>query len=51
VKEDPGLDEMAEATSLRLQMYMDRMSKFETTLSNILQKLGATAGGLTQNLK
>ena len=50
----PGLDsmsEMSEMTSLRLQMTMDRRSKFLATLSNVEAKISATAQGITQNLK
>ena len=37
--------------SLRLQMAMDRMSKFMSTLSNLLKKMSDTGSTITQNLK
>lgn len=46
-----GLNEMSEMTSLRLQMTMDRRSKFIETLSNIMKKIGATQETLVQNIK
>ena len=46
-----GMNEMSEMTSLRLQMTMDRRSKFIETLSNIMKKIGTTQDTLTQNLK
>lgn len=46
-----GMNELTEMTSLRLQMTMDRRSKFIETLSNIMKKLGTTMETLVQNLK
>ncbi len=46
-----GMNEMSEMTSLRLQMTMDRRSKFISTLSNILKKISSTQDLLVQNLK
>jgi hypothetical protein len=46
-----GMNELSEMTSLRLQMAMDRRSKFMATLSNLIQKLGATQEAIVQNLK
>jgi seryl-tRNA synthetase len=46
-----SLSELGETESLRLQMAMDRMSKFMSTLSNILKKSSETSGEITQNLK
>jgi hypothetical protein len=46
-----GMDEMSEMTSLRLQMMMDRRSKFIATLSNIMKKISETQNALVQNLK
>ena len=46
-----GMNEMSEMTSLRLQMMMDRRSKFISTLSNIMKKVGTTQDSLVQNLK
>ena len=46
-----SMSEMLEMTSLRLQMAMDRRSKFIETLSNIMKKISATGDALVQNLK
>jgi hypothetical protein len=46
-----GMNEMSEMTSLRLQMTMDRRSKFIETLSNIMKKIGTTQETLVQNIK
>jgi hypothetical protein len=46
-----GMNEMSEMTSLRLQMMMDRRSKFISTLSNIMKKISTTQEALVQNLK
>ena len=46
-----GMNEMSEATSLRLQMTMDRRSKIIQTLSNIMKKIGTTQETLVQNIK
>ncbi len=46
-----SLSEMSEMTSLRLQMAMDRRSKFMQTLSNIMKKISTTDDTLVQNLK
>jgi hypothetical protein len=46
-----GMNEMSEATSLRLQMTMDRRSKFIQTLSNIMKKSSTTQETLVQNIK
>src|SRR5262249_34828496 len=46
-----SLSELGEAESLRLQMAMDRLSKFTSMLSNLLKKAGDTADSITQNLK
>jgi hypothetical protein len=46
-----SMSELGETESLRLQMAMDRMSKFMSTLSNILKKMSDTASQITQNLK
>jgi len=45
------MNEMSEMTSLRLQMTMDRRSKFIETLSNIVKKLSETSDSIVQNLK
>lgn len=47
-----GASELSELTSLRLQMAMDRRSKFITVLSNILKKIEETENTtVTQNNK
>ena len=46
-----SMNEMSEMTSMRLQMAMDRRSKFISTLSNIMKKISDTQGALVQNLK
>jgi putative addiction module CopG family antidote len=46
-----SMSEMGEMESLRLQMAMDRVSKFMSTLSNILKKSSDTAQSIIQNLK
>jgi putative addiction module CopG family antidote len=46
-----GMNEMSEMTSLRLQMMMDRRSKFMTILSNIMKKISITQETIVQNLK
>jgi hypothetical protein len=46
-----SMSELSETESLRLQMAMDRISKFMSTLSNILKKMSDTASQITQNLK
>ena len=46
-----SMNEMSEMTSLRLQMTMDRRSKFIETLSNIMKKLSETSDSIVQNLK
>ena len=46
-----SLSELSETEALRLQMAMDRMSKFMTTLSNVLAKISDTDSAITQNLK
>jgi putative addiction module CopG family antidote len=46
-----GMNEISEMTSLRLQMIMDRRSKFMSTLSNIMKKISRTQDTLAENLK
>jgi hypothetical protein len=46
-----GMNGISEMTSLRLQMTMDRRSKFIQTLSNIMKKIGTTQETLVQNIK
>jgi hypothetical protein len=45
------MNEMSEMTSLRLQMMMDRRSKFVETLSNIMKKISTTSDSIVQNMK
>jgi putative addiction module CopG family antidote len=46
-----SFSEIGEMESLRLQMAMDRLSKFMTTLSNLLKKISDTESSITQNIK
>lgn len=46
-----GMNEMSEMTSLRLQMTMDRRSKFISTLSNIMKKISSTQDTIVSNIK
>ena len=46
-----SMNEMSEMTSLRLQMMMDRRSKFVETLSNIMKKISTTSDSIVQNMK
>lgn len=46
-----SMNEMSEMTSMRLQMAMDRRSKFVEALSNIMKKINDTQSTMTQNMK
>jgi len=46
-----SLSEIGEMESMRLQMAMDRISKFMQTLANILKKISETDSGIVENLK
>lgn len=46
-----SMNEVSEMTSLRLQMLMDRRSKFITTLSNIMKSISTTEDAVVGNLK
>jgi hypothetical protein len=46
-----SMNEMSEMTSMRLQMAMDRRSKFVEALSNIMKKIDSTSETIIQNLK
>jgi hypothetical protein len=46
-----SLSELAETESLMLQMLMDRLSKFEETISNVLKKIADTQDAIIANLK
>lgn len=43
--------ELSETQSLRLQLALDRTSKFFETLSNIMKKISDTSDAITQNMK
>lgn len=44
-------DEISEMNALRLQMSMDRRSKFISILSNIMKKISSTQNTIVQNIK
>lgn len=46
-----SMNELGEMQSLRLQMVMDRMSKFMSMLSNLFKKFSTTQDQIVQNLK
>lgn len=46
-----SMGELSEMTSLRLQMTMDRRSKFISTLSQMMKKISTTQDMLIQNTK
>jgi hypothetical protein len=46
-----SISEMSETESLRLQMTMDRRSKFIATLSNMMKKMNETSESVVQNMK
>jgi hypothetical protein len=46
-----SMSELSEMGSLRLQMAMDRRSKFMNTLSNMMKKVSATRDAVVQNMK
>ena len=46
-----SMNEMSEEMSLRLQMAMDKRSKFISTLSQIMKKISTTQDILVQNIK
>ena len=46
-----SMSEMSEMTSLRLQVMMERRSRFVQMLSNMMKKMNDTASSITQNLK
>jgi hypothetical protein len=50
-KQDNSKDELSEETQLQLQTIMDRRSKAETILSNIMKKGSDTLGQVVTNLK
>lgn len=46
-----SLDEMSESGSLSMQLFMERSSRFNSTLSNIMKKIADTKGSIISNLK
>jgi hypothetical protein len=46
-----SMSEMGETESLRLRMAMDRLSKFMSTISNLMKKISGTEDGIIKNLK
>jgi hypothetical protein len=46
-----SLPEMGEMDQLKLQMLMDRASKAQATLSNLLKKISDTQSAVVQNIK
>jgi Arc/MetJ-type ribon-helix-helix transcriptional regulator len=46
-----SMSELSEMTSLRLQMQMDRRSRFMDVLSNLMKNIGSTEKNIAQNLK
>lgn len=46
-----SMNEMSELTSMRLQMAMDRRSKFVEALSNIMKKIDDSNSSILQNIK
>jgi hypothetical protein len=46
-----SMNEISEMNSLRLQMTMDRRSKFISTLSQMMKKMSTTQDILVQNIK
>jgi putative addiction module CopG family antidote len=46
-----SMSEMGEMESLRLQIFVDRVSRMMTTLSNITKKIGDTQNSIVANLK
>jgi len=46
-----SLGDMSEQDQLQLQMLMDRRSKFEETISNVMKSQQDTAGSIVSNLK
>jgi hypothetical protein len=46
-----SMNEVSEMSSMRLQMAMDRRSKFIETLSNVLKSIGDTSSAIVSNMK
>lgn len=51
VSKPDALTDMSSEEQMKMQMYMDRRAKVESTLSNLLKKSSETASQITQNLK
>jgi hypothetical protein len=51
IRDLDSMSEMGETESLRLQMALDRRSKFMETLSNLLKKESDTSSAIIQNIK
>jgi len=45
------MNEMDEERSLRLQLALKRLAKFQSTLSNMMKKVSDTSSGIVSNLK
>jgi hypothetical protein len=45
------MSELSDLQSLELQMAIDRLSRFESTLSNLLKKISETSESIIQNIK
>lgn len=50
-RERDSLGAVSELESLRMELAMDRLSKLEGTLSNLMKKSAETSGTLLQNIK
>lgn len=50
-KELDKMGDLDKSQSLKLQMYMERVSKMITTLSNMQKKMSAVSGSIIQNMK
>jgi hypothetical protein len=46
-----AMSEMGEMESLKLQMAMDRLSKMQSTISNVMKKASDTSSSVIQNIK
>ncbi len=46
-----SMSELSQMVSMRLQMAMDRRSKFVETLSNVLKTISDTQDSIIQNMK
>jgi hypothetical protein len=46
-----SMGDLSTETSVKMQMYLDRRSKFISTLSNLLKKMSETSDAIVSNLK